>query len=81
MSTSVQLCLDWAWFSFQRLLIIVLGIGAYGSKPPAALIASTQKVFSRRLSRPVTEQEALEIIRAFSNFVTVLKEVRHEPAK
>jgi hypothetical protein len=77
----VQLCLEWAWFSLNRLMIIVLGIGAYATKPPKCLIVSTQEVFSRRLKRPVSAEEAKEIIRSFSSFINLLKEVRYEPAK
>lgn len=81
MSTSAQLCLKWLWFRFQRFLIMLPGIGAYGLEPPAALVAKTQDVFSQRLKRPISTEEAKEIIRSFSGFVTILKEVRHEPAK
>ena len=78
---TVELCLEWSWFKLNRLMIILLGIGAYGPEPPTALIASTQEVWKKRLGREVPKEEAKKIIRAFSNLVILLKEVRHEPAK
>ncbi len=72
-----SLFFEWMDLRFPRLtrfLITILLLGAYAPTP--ALIAKTQETFSRRLKRPVSAEEAKEIIRAFSNFVTVLKEVR-----
>jgi hypothetical protein len=81
MSTSAQLCLKWLWFRLTCLMIMLLGIGSFATKPPKCLIVSTQEVFSRRLKRPVSAEEAKEIIRSFSSFINLLKEVRYEPAK
>jgi len=80
MSRTSGLWYEWVAFRFPRFtrfLITVLLLGAY--KPQPALVARTQEVFTRRLKRPVTEQEAKEIIRSFANFVTMLKEVRRAP--
>jgi len=43
---------------------------------PSDLIFHTQEVWSKRLKRPVSKEEALEFIRSFSNFVSLLREVR-----
>jgi len=62
-----------------RFLIKVLLIGLYHLPPSAPepnLISLTQEVWSKRLGRPVPENEALEIIRSFRNFFQVLKEVK-----
>ena len=62
-----------------RFLIKVLLIGLYHlppSGPEPKLISLTQEVWSKRLGRPVPEDEALEIIRSFRNLLDVLKEVK-----
>jgi len=70
------LCLKWLWFKFTLFIITLFGIGAYDLKLPADLIAKTQEVWSKRLGRPVSESEAEEIIRSFSNFFQLLKEIK-----
>jgi len=70
--TRWALFFEWGLLRFPRLtrfLITVLGLGAY--PPTPALIAKTQEVFTRRLKRPVSAEEAKEIIRVL--------ELRHRP--
>lgn len=72
-----RLCWEYLCLRFTRVLIILFGVGAYEEIPAPALIAKTQEVWGRRLKRPVSAEEAREIIRSFSNFLALLKEVRH----
>jgi hypothetical protein len=43
---------------------------------PSELISLTQETWGKRLKRKISEQEAVEIIRHFSNLLSLLKEVR-----
>jgi hypothetical protein len=70
-----RLFFEYLCVCFTRVLIILFGAGAYG-EPSAALIAKTQEVFGRREKREISPEEARQIIRSFTNFVRLIKEVR-----
>jgi len=88
MSSSAALWYGWLKLRLPRLtktlhriehfIVILFGIGAYAEffEPPATLIAKTQEVFGKRFNRPVAEDEARMIIRQFSNFVSLLREIK-----
>jgi len=76
---SASLCLEWVDIRFPRLvrfLTMIIMVGAYAS-PSAQLVAKTQEVWSRKLGREVSEQEARTIIHDFRNFLALLKEIWH----
>jgi hypothetical protein len=43
---------------------------------PSDLIYHTQQVWAKRLGREVPKEEALEIIRSFKNFLSLLREIK-----
>lgn len=45
-------------------------------EPPHALIEETKKVWGKRLKRILSDSEAIEIIRSFSDFFVLLKEIK-----
>lgn len=89
MSSSTALWYEWLKLRLPRLtktlnrighfIVVLFGIGAYAEpfQPPAMLIAKTQEVWSKRLGREVPETEARMIIHEFSNFLSLLHEIRH----
>jgi len=66
---------------FLSLMEYILGLwhpGAYFSfpDPPATLVEETKKVWGKRLKRMISDSEAIEIIRSFSDFFVLLKEIK-----
>ena len=45
-------------------------------EPPQTLIEETKKVWGKRLKRIIPDSEAIEIIRSFSDFFVLLKEIK-----
>lgn len=60
----------------QFLISLTLFCVFYIPSQQPGLIALTQQVWSKRLGREIPEQEAMEIIRDFRNFIALLKEVK-----
>ncbi len=44
---------------------------------PDSLIILTQETWSKRLGRPIPKDEAIDIIRSFRNFISLVKEVKN----
>lgn len=43
---------------------------------PSDLVTSTKEIWGRKLRRDISDEEATGIIRSFSNFFSLLKEIR-----
>lgn len=69
--------LSHALWKLFLILISIFGVCSYADPPGGQeLISLTQEVWSKRLGRPISKDEALQLIRSFANFVSLLRGVK-----